>query len=160
MPSRKVEKLRTDSFQVGASYSRPQIAELGGVAALDNTREWTGIVEFENCILLFPTLDKSDLPPEHRYVDVFAAELRGRGVKGYSIITPRFTVQKSRIPKFVKNSADEIEAGIAQNAEKEKFRIGGFQLSRIPDFPGSFTCVEENTVSAYGLFDGSIGREK
>ena len=71
MPSRKVEKLRTDIFEVGESYSRPQIAELGGAAALDNTREWTGIVEFENCILLFPTLDKSDLPPEHRYVDVF-----------------------------------------------------------------------------------------
>jgi hypothetical protein len=71
MPSRKVETLRMDGFQVGASYSRPQIAELGGVAPLDNTREWTGIVEFENCILLFPTLDKSDLPPEHRYVDVF-----------------------------------------------------------------------------------------
>ena len=71
MPSRKVETLRMDGFHVGASYSRPQIAELGGVAALDNTREWTGIVEFENCILLFPTLDKSDLPPEHRYVDVF-----------------------------------------------------------------------------------------
>jgi hypothetical protein len=41
------------------------------VKPLDSTREWTGIVEFENCILLFPTLDKSDLPPEHSYVDVF-----------------------------------------------------------------------------------------
>jgi hypothetical protein len=70
-------------------------------------------------------------------------------------------MQKSHIPTYVKNGADEIEAGIAHNAEMEKFRIDGFQLSRIPDFPGSFTCVEENTVSAYGLFDGSIvGRNK
>jgi hypothetical protein len=71
MPSRKVERLHIDNFRVGVSYSRPEIADMGGVAPLDNTREWTGIVEFENCILLFPTLDKSDLPPEHRYVDVF-----------------------------------------------------------------------------------------
>jgi hypothetical protein len=28
-------------------------------------------VEFDNCVVLFPTLDKSDLPPEHRYEDKF-----------------------------------------------------------------------------------------
>jgi hypothetical protein len=71
MPSRKSENLRTNNFDVGNAYSRSEIAENGGVVPLDNTREWTGIVEFENCVLLFPTLDKSDLPPEHRYVDVF-----------------------------------------------------------------------------------------
>ena len=64
-----------------------------------------------------------------------AAELRKRGITGYSIITPRFTVQKNRIPEFVKNTADAIEAGIMQNADKEKFRISEFQLSQIPDFP-------------------------
>ena len=28
-------------------------------------------MEFDNCVVLFPTLDKSDLPPEHRYEDKF-----------------------------------------------------------------------------------------
>src|SRR5215469_8028670 len=74
MPSRKREKLDTTVFEVGATYTRPGIAELGGVAPLDNTREWTGIVEFENCVVIFPTLDKTDLPPEHRYVDVFEGD--------------------------------------------------------------------------------------
>jgi hypothetical protein len=74
MPSRKHEKLDTAVFAVGAAYTRARIAELGGVAPLDSTREWTGIVEFENCVVLFPTLDKTDLPPEHRYLDVFEGD--------------------------------------------------------------------------------------
>lgn len=74
MPSRKREKLYTTEFTVGSTYTRSEIAKLGRVAPLDNTREWTGIVEFENCVVLFPTLDKTDLPPEHRYVDVFEGD--------------------------------------------------------------------------------------
>jgi hypothetical protein len=41
MPSRKRERLDFASFKVGFQYSRPDIAELGQVAPLDNTREWT-----------------------------------------------------------------------------------------------------------------------
>ena len=71
MPSRKREKLDITAFRVGSSYTRAQSAELGRVLPLEHTREWTGIVEFDNCVVLFPTLDKSDLPPEHRYEDKF-----------------------------------------------------------------------------------------
>jgi len=74
MPNRKHEKLNITAFKIGVSYTRAEIARLGKVAPLDNTREWTGIVEFENCVLLFPTLDKTDLPPEHRYLDVFEGD--------------------------------------------------------------------------------------
>jgi hypothetical protein len=74
MPNRKVEMLITGSFRVGESYSREQIAAIGQVAPLVNSREWTGIVEFSNCILLFSTLDKTDLPPEHNYADCFSGE--------------------------------------------------------------------------------------
>jgi hypothetical protein len=74
MPSRKHEKLNTTAFTVGTAYTRTEIAQLGRVAPLDNTREWTGIVEFENSVVLFSTLDKTDLPAEHRYADVFDSD--------------------------------------------------------------------------------------
>jgi hypothetical protein len=72
MVSRKSETLDLSHFQVGTEYSRPEIAEIGGVQPLTSSREWTGIVEFENCIVLFSTLIKDDLPPEHAYADVFS----------------------------------------------------------------------------------------
>jgi hypothetical protein len=62
MPSRPVEKFEVRSFRVGEAYSREQIAEMARVAPLVNSREWTGIVDFSNCTVLFSTLDKSNLP--------------------------------------------------------------------------------------------------
>ena len=72
MVSRKAEILRLDSFSVGDAYTRANIADLGEVEPLTSSREWTGIVEFENCVVLFSTLEKEDLPPEHNYADVFS----------------------------------------------------------------------------------------
>ncbi len=79
MPSRRTETLRPNVFTVGSDYSRSQIAELGGVAPLDNSREWTGIVEFSNCILLFPTLDTRATFPQNTDMWMFstAASLSG-----------------------------------------------------------------------------------
>ena len=73
MVSRKEEAFTHNVFEVGDQYSRPEIALLGGVEPLSSTREWGGIVEFENCVVLFSTLVKDDLPPEHAYADVFSA---------------------------------------------------------------------------------------
>ena len=75
MVSRKSETLELSALQVGASSTREQIAKLGRVSPLTGTREWTGIVEFENCIVLFVTLDKGELPIEHSYQDYFEDEL-------------------------------------------------------------------------------------
>ena len=72
MVSRKEEKLEIDAFIVGNTYSLADIAEIGGVEPLLSSWEWTGIVEFENCIVLFSTLEKEGLPPEHDYADVFS----------------------------------------------------------------------------------------
>lgn len=72
MVSRKAENLNLDAFSVGDAYPRAQIAELGDVEPLQSSREWTGIVEFANCVVLFSTLEKEDLPPEHNYADVFS----------------------------------------------------------------------------------------
>ena len=70
--SRKSETLVIDQLAVGLAYSRNDVQILGGVAELVNTREWTGIVEFKNCIVLFSTLDKSQLAAPYQYNDYFA----------------------------------------------------------------------------------------
>ena len=54
MPARKEEHLNLQPFQIGAFYTRPDIASLGQVVPLATTREWTGIVEFMNCSGLSP----------------------------------------------------------------------------------------------------------
>jgi len=70
--SRRAEKLNLGAFSIGGAYPRAQIAALGGVKPLQSSREWTGIVEFENCVVLFSTLQKDDFPPEHQYADLFS----------------------------------------------------------------------------------------
>ena len=75
MPSRKEEHLTLQPFQIGALYSRPDIASLGQVAPLVTRREWTGIVEFMNCVVLFVTLDKSGRDAQYAYTDFFQEEL-------------------------------------------------------------------------------------
>ena len=75
MPARKEEHLNLQPFQIGAFYTRPDIASLGQVVPLATTREWTGIVEFMNCVVLFVTLDKSGRDAQHAYTDFFQEEL-------------------------------------------------------------------------------------
>ena len=72
MPARKEEHLNLQPFQIGAFYTRPDIASLGQVVPLATTREWTGIVEFMNCVVLFVTLDKSGRDAQYAYTDFFS----------------------------------------------------------------------------------------
>ncbi len=72
MVSRKAENFVLDAFSLGDAYTRTEIANLGDVKPLTSTREWTGIVEFSNCVVLFSTLEKENLPIEHNYADVFS----------------------------------------------------------------------------------------
>ena len=74
MVNRKTENLSFEAFSVGSEYSRPEIAKPGNVDPLTNTRERTGIVKFQNCIVLFSTLIKGNLPPEHGYADAFSGK--------------------------------------------------------------------------------------
>jgi hypothetical protein len=74
MPSRKQESFSFEAFRIGDEYTRDHIARIAKAAPLRNNREWTGIVEFANCVVLFSTLDKSDLPPEHNYADCFSGD--------------------------------------------------------------------------------------
>lgn len=72
MKKKRIEQdLQIDPFKLGDTYSREDIANRGGVPPLQDPREWTGIVPFKNCILLFVTLDKSRAKDEHKYRDEF-----------------------------------------------------------------------------------------
>src|SRR5262245_50883756 len=72
---RSQETPSVQRLQLGEAYSREQLAELIEVAPLTSTREWTGIVEFHNCVFLFVTLDKTGRAEEHAYPDEFDGSL-------------------------------------------------------------------------------------
>lgn len=65
-----------------------------------------------------------------------AAELRKRGIKGYTIQSPNaFNVPRPKIPGFVSNAADLLQAAINQNPKTDPIEVDGFEIKRIEDFP-------------------------
>jgi hypothetical protein len=65
-----------------------------------------------------------------------AAELRTRGIKGYTIHTPHvFDVPRLKIPGFVSKTADRLEAALKQNPQTDPISVDGFEIKRIDDFP-------------------------
>ena len=65
-----------------------------------------------------------------------AAELRKRGVKGYTIHTPHvFDVPRLKIPGFVSKIADRLETALKQNPKIDPITVDGFEIKRIDDFP-------------------------
>lgn len=71
MVRRADETFRFDTLIVGDEYKKSDLVREGQVEPLVVNNEWTGIVEFANCILLFSTLNKKDLPKEYGYEDLF-----------------------------------------------------------------------------------------
>jgi hypothetical protein len=67
----KTEHFNATGLIVGENDSRPDIAELCGGEPPINTREWVGIREYDNCVLLFVTLDKKDFDNNIQYDDIF-----------------------------------------------------------------------------------------
>lgn len=65
------EILKIEDFQVGSTYSRKTVADTGKVPRPKQDRDWSGIVSFKNCILLFVTLDKTGFEKSNQYHDVF-----------------------------------------------------------------------------------------
>jgi hypothetical protein len=63
-----------------------------------------------------------------------AAELRKRGIKGYTILTPRFDVSRNKIPAFVQTTADQLALAITQNPEQDIIKVDGFEIKRLADF--------------------------
>ncbi len=68
--------------------------------------------------------------------DSIATELRKRGIKGYTILTPHvFDVPRIKIHGYVSKIAERLEAVIKQNAQTDLIRVDGFEIKRIEDFP-------------------------
>src|SRR5712691_1457421 len=67
--------------------------------------------------------------------NAIAAELRKRGVKGYTIHTPHvFDVPRPKIPDFVSKIADRLEAALKENPQTHPITVDGFEIKRIDDF--------------------------
>ena len=65
-----------------------------------------------------------------------AAELRKRGVTGYTIQSPYFfDVPRLKIPAFVSKTVDRMEAALKQNPHLDPIPVDGFEMKRIDDFP-------------------------
>jgi len=68
--------------------------------------------------------------------DSIAAELRRKGIKGYTIQTPNaFNVSRRKIPEFVSKTADLLQAALKQNPDTDPIHVDGFEIKRIDDFP-------------------------
>jgi hypothetical protein len=64
-----------------------------------------------------------------------AAELRKRGIKGYTILSPYFfDVPRLKIPAFVSQTVDRMEVALKQNPHLDPIPVDGFEIKRIEDF--------------------------
>ncbi len=63
-----------------------------------------------------------------------AAELRKRGINGYTILTPHFDVSRNKIPAFVQTAADQLALAITQNPEQDTIKVDGYEIKRLADF--------------------------
>lgn len=83
-----------------------------------------------------------------------AAELRKRGVKGYTIHTPHvFDVPRLKIPGFVSKAADLLETAIKDNPKTDPTTVAGFEIKRIDDFPdvSLFTTGPGGAINPTGI---------
>jgi hypothetical protein len=83
-----------------------------------------------------------------------AAELRKRGVKGYTIHTPHvFDVPRLKIPGFVSKTADLLETAIRDNPKTDPITVAGFEIKRIDDFPdvSLFTTGPGGSINPTGI---------
>jgi len=65
-------------------------------------------------------------------VGVLKDELTRRGIEGFLISTPYFTLKKADLRTFSIDLADRLEATIASNPTSDDFEADGFQYRRIP----------------------------
>jgi hypothetical protein len=67
--------------------------------------------------------------------NAIAAELRRKSIKGYTIHTPSlFNVPRRRIPEFVSQIANLLQAAIKQNPHADPIKVDGFEIKRIDGF--------------------------
>jgi hypothetical protein len=91
-----------------------------------------------------------------------AAELRSRGIKGYTIHTPdAFDVPRLKIPGFVSKTADRLEDALKQNPQIDPITVDGFEIKRIDDFPdvSLFATGPGGAVNPTGIAHDFIARK-
>jgi hypothetical protein len=94
--------------------------------------------------------------------NAIAAELRKRGVKGYTIDTPHtFNVPRLKIPGFVSKTADRLEAALKQNPQTDPIAVDGFEITRVDDFPdvSLFTTGPGGAINPTGIAHDFIARK-
>lgn len=69
--SRKSEFFKYQQLSVGDNYSKKEALILAQVSPPQNSREITGITGFNNCVVLFVTLNKESKKAAHQYNDIF-----------------------------------------------------------------------------------------
>jgi hypothetical protein len=83
-----------------------------------------------------------------------AAELRTRGIKGYTIHAPNaFDVPRLKIPGFVSKITDRLEVALKQNPQTDPITVDGFEIKRIDDFPdvSLFTTGPGGAINPTGI---------
>ncbi|MCY9873209.1 DUF3427 domain-containing protein [Vibrio barjaei] len=68
---REVEFFDYSKFLVGESHTKLEIFRLGGVWVPRQGRDISGVTRFNNCVVLFVTLEKDRKENEHKYDDKF-----------------------------------------------------------------------------------------
>jgi hypothetical protein len=91
-----------------------------------------------------------------------AAELRKRGIKGYTIHTPHtFNVPRLKIPGFVSKTVVRLEAALNQSPQTDPVAIDGFEIKRIDDLPdvSLFTTGPGGAIDPTGIAHDFIERK-
>jgi len=98
----------------------------------------------------------------HLISNSIAAELRRRGVKGFTISTPNsFNVPPNKIEKFVSKIADNLQNAIKQNPGIDPVHESGFEIKWIEDFPdvSLYTIGPGGAINPTGMTHAFIQRK-
>jgi hypothetical protein len=97
-----------------------------------------------------------------RIANAIAAELRTRGIKGYTIHTPHvLDVPRLKIRGFVLKTADRLELALKQNPQVDPITVDGFEIKRIDEFPdvSLFTTGPGGPVNPTGIAQNFIAHK-
>ncbi|OEF57980.1 DUF3427 domain-containing protein [Enterovibrio norvegicus] len=70
-PKRESELFNYSNFRVGMAYTKLEAFEQGGVVVPKQARDIPGPTRFNNCVVLFVTLEKDNKENAHKYNDKF-----------------------------------------------------------------------------------------
>lgn len=66
-----LETFISNTLIIGETYTRDDLANIGGVTPQKDQRDWGGMKTFDNCLLIFVTLDKTNREASIKYNDFF-----------------------------------------------------------------------------------------